>query len=157
MSGEQTSEQKMQQVIEEILTTKTFNLDIVGKIKEMREEMIADKKTIEELRKYKEEYLKINHELIAKNNEQAIALKRWQELSDSMGKEAKENDKIRYEKDFQVKRADEIRSILDLIFHNSIIRERVVSQIPMERGRTASNSGYVNTETHTKETEKEIK
>ena len=139
-------QKKVSDIIELALTEKTFSLEVINKIKQLRDDVISlsnmneqANKTIEDLRKEK---IETNNLLEKATNRLANIETRETELV----KKEKEQEKLRYELGFQKQRADEIKSLFDTVFRNPVIlRSKMVGHVTPPNpsnsyGRTTTTS-----------------
>ena len=127
--------QQINNLIETVLTEKTFNLEIVEKIKELRE-LPAKVKELEE----KEFELRSKLADVKKENEVL-------NLSASKVKE-RETAVVIKERELELKGVemkwkdyllDEYKSMMQMVFRNTTIRENRLGSVPVE------SNGYINT------------
>lgn len=145
-------QKKVSEIIELALTEKTFSLEVIDKIKSLRDDVISlsekleqANKTIEDLRKEKTE---INF-LLNKANEK---LSNIDTRETELIKKEKEQEKLRYELSFQQQRANEIKELFSTVFRNPVILKSATKQTPYG-GQNGNYPSTIQTnETETKQT-----
>jgi len=118
-------QQKIDEVLTQALTEKTFSLEIIEKIKSLKDGFEANTKLVDELSERLKFTTKQNEELrttISDTNSKLDAyIKRESEIK------TKEIalDKTNYELDFQKNRANEIKELMMIVFKNPVVRSNV--------------------------------
>jgi chromosome segregation ATPase len=124
-------QEKIQSVIEEALTAKTFSLEIIEKIKSIKDHDAFLEKELETTKIRSDEQSKRIGSLSADKDLLQMKVNDFEKReSDLRTKEAEQN-KLRYELQFQKQRADEIRSLFEIVFRNPIWQENTSRNIPM--------------------------
>lgn len=149
-------QEKISSIVEEALTEKTFSLEIITKIKQLKDDfdvLVASsevsKKRIIELETENKSLHSINDRITEEN-------KTWQLRENQIIEAEKVADKKTYELSFQTKRAEEIKELFGIVFKNPVVRETAYKNgnIPVANG-----NGYPttmsSTESETKTIDKE--
>ena len=127
------------QLLQEAVTEKTFTLDIVDKIKRLKDDFASATKTIEDLRKEKQEMyvesVNLQSEVRRLTNQQDGYDKR---LADLVEREARQ-ERLAYELDFQRQRSTEIKELFGIVFRNPVVTR---SAIGSSSESNPSMSGY---------------
>lgn len=143
-------QKKISEIIEQVLTEKTFNLEIVEKIKRLREDVSFLTSEVERLNKEKEDLEKRNEDLSQKLADTEESLNSLKSKEKEILKREKNIEKMQYELEFQKARAEEIRQLFEIVFRNpTVLRTRTIENLV----QTPGNS-YPTVHT-TKEQEKE--
>lgn len=132
---------KIDEVIDQALTEKTFSLEIIEKIKSLRDGFQTALEKIDILEKNGIHDAKIIIDL--RQDKEALTKKvnDFTSREGALAEKEKQQDKSAYELDFQRKRAEEIKELVSLVFRNSILKETSwkSQNIPVPNG-----SGYHN-------------
>jgi hypothetical protein len=134
-----TQKNTIQEIIDQALTEKTFSLEIIEKIKSLKDAFDKSVLDIETLNKR----LEINDNLRLTLEKENITLRNSNESLIAKEKDVitreKELDKNKYELEFQKQRANEIKDILGIVFKNPVLQKSVFGSVPVER------NGYIET------------
>ncbi len=149
MSDYQTA---IDQILQEAVTEKTFTLDIVDKIKRLKNDFALATKKIEDLRKEKQEVyaesVNLKSEVRQLTDQQDGYDKR---LADLVKREAQQ-ERLAYELDFQRQRSTEIKELFGIVFRNPVVTR---SAIGSSSEPNPSMSGYAQIQKSTSTTETE--
>jgi regulator of replication initiation timing len=119
--------QEMQSILDQALTEKTFNLEIVDRIKEMKDALIKLEEEMDEAKKkialLVEENIKLVHEksektVTIKSQEETINL--WQKREDDLKKRELDQKIVEQARDFQTVRGNEMKEIVFAICKNPV-------------------------------------
>lgn len=140
------------EAIEKLLTERTFSLEIVEKVKTLRDRLEAAEARNTELTK-KLDTLQQNYDLRGKelksaNDELILARKRDVELA----AREKEADKLKFERDQHVERRQEMLDILGVVFKSPVYRAHTYGS----RQEAAPSSNYMQTLTNSQSTDQSI-
>lgn len=143
---------KVDEILEQALTEKTFSLEIVEKIKALRDDFktVSDKN--EELTKSLNDKIVTITSLTNTNNSLNLELTAYKYRERAISDAEKKADKINYELVFQTQRANEIKELFGIVFKNPVVRENAYKTI----STPVSSNGYVNTYTGTDNESKTI-
>jgi organic radical activating enzyme len=134
---------QIEEIIETALTEKTFSLEIIEKIKSLRDgfaEAIEKNKELEEdLRKLRAEH-SVTVEKLSKTK---LTLEECQIREAELVKREKEQDKKDYELEFQKKRAEEVKELFGIVFRNPTLKESVYKNTTVP----ISQNGYIQSAT----------
>lgn len=145
---------KISTIVEEALTEKTFNLEIITKIKTLKDDFEqltvkneGQSRRINDLETENKSIRTINEKLLADNNAYKVR-------ENEIAKSEKEADKSKYELEFQKKRGDEIKELFGIVFKNPVVQQQVYrnTSIPTPNGSYMSNVSENETVTHTTNT-----
>lgn len=144
-------QEKISTIVEEALTEKTFSLDIITKIKELKDDfakLLEENKTLVnrniDMGVRNEELSKMNTQLVNKNIE-------YSAREEVLTQKEKEADKKEYELAFQTKRGDEIKELFGIVFKNPTLQTAVYrnTQKPVESGSYLNSVNENETTTET--------
>ena len=116
-------QKKIDEVLTQALTEKTFSLEIIEKIKSLKDGFESNLKLTDELNNRIDFYVKQITEKDKTIEEQQVKIKSFMEREDKIIEAEKTANKNKYELEFQKKRADEIKEIMGIVFKNPIVRE----------------------------------
>ena len=142
--------EKIQSIVEEALTEKTFSLEIITKIKALKDDF--DGVSLE-LKLNKEALVqsnKFNTELMAKNEVLNTQNAGYKSREEALALKEKGAEKKEYELTYQTKRADEIKELFQIVFKNPVMQESVMKNgnVPNGNGSTAyTNENITSTKT----------
>ena len=140
------------QLLQEAVTEKTFTLDIVDKIKRLKDDFASATKTIEDLRKEKQEActesLNLQSKVYQLTDQQDGYDKR---LADLVEREAQQ-ERLAYELDFQRQRSTEIKELFGIVFRNPVVTRSAIGS-SSEPNASTPGYGYISKSTNTTETE----
>ena len=143
---------KISTIVEEALTEKTFNLEIITKIKALKDDFETVTASNESLKKRVEDLTKGNTALTVENNRLVTENTAYKSREDALATKEKGADKQAYELDFQTKRASEIKELFSIVFKNPVVKEQAFrnGNVPVfENGYTTTRT---TNENETKET-----
>jgi len=131
---------KIEEVLTQALTEKTFSLEIIEKIKSLKDGFEASQLL-----------LKTNTEVIDNLNKQIIILRKDQEsLNEYKKRESEIKDKENslakkdYELEFQKNRANEIKELMTIVFRNPTILENSCRNYTDQSGNYRTDNISVN-------------
>ncbi len=132
---------KISTIVEEALTEKTFSLEIITKIKALKDDFEAVTKENVNLFALNTDLAKGNADLTQKNNQLYVENEEYRKREDALAKKEKEAEKKEYELTFQTKRGDEIKELFGIVFKNPTVQSNVFrnTQKPVENGSYMSN------------------
>ena len=148
---------KISDIVEEALTEKTFSLEIVTKIKTLKDDFEkltvtneGQGRRITDLEMENKSIHAINEKLLAENNA-------YKAREDELEKKEKAADKVIYELEFQKKRGDEIKELFGVVFKNPVVRETAYKNgsVPVPGNNGSYPTTMTSTESETKTTEQE--
>lgn len=149
-----TTNDQINAVIEQMLTERTFNLDIVEKVKAMRDAAVAKDSKIEELEKKLEEERASALRFYSLHKEASEKLEKLIEFEDSVIKREKDVENLKKDAQCSSEKVENIKWCFEMVFRNSGLRKSLlVSHVipPNMNG----NGGYM-TQTNDSETSEEI-
>lgn len=136
-------QEKIEEVITQALTEKTFSLEIIEKIKSLKDGFESSQKTIELLTLSGESSGKTINELRTQNESLSSRVKSFEDRESNIRTKEKELEKNIYELEFQQKRANEIKELFGIVFKNPVMQKTAYnSHNKYENG--FSNSGSSN-------------
>lgn len=138
---------KIEEILAQTLTEKTFSLEIVDKIKTLKDDFESSQKLIDSLREKSLHNEKMITNLEERNTKLQELVNSYTIREKEISDKEKKLEKTNYELQFQTKRGDEIKELFGIVFKNPIVREGVY--------KTGNNNNdYFNeTKTVTKELE----
>ena len=148
---------KISSIVEEVLTEKTFSLEIVTKIKALKDDFddlikVHDeaKREIEFQQKTNKDLREVNQTLLSENTA-------YKAREDELEKKEKAADKVIYELEFQKKRGDEIKELFGIVFKNPVVRESAYKNgsVPVPGNNGSYPTTMTSSESETKTTEQE--
>ena len=127
---------KISTIVEEALTEKTFNLEIITKIKALKDDFETVTKENEDLEKQVTFFQNANDVLSVENTQVIAENTAYKAREDALATKEKAADKQAYELEFQTKRAVEIRELFGIVFRNPTVQTSVMrnTQKPVENG-----------------------
>ena len=134
-----THSQKIDDIISEVITEKTFSLEIVEKIKSLRDDFGKEVTKNETLEKTNADLISANNNLGTQVSKLTAEVQTFKVRETSIAEKEKMLEKNEYELIFQKQRAEEIKQLFGIVFKNPTIRETVYrnSTVPV------ANNGYV--------------
>ena len=131
--------QKIDDIISEAITAKTFSLEIVEKIKSLRDDFGTEVTKNETLEKTNADLISGNNDLATQVSKLTAEVQTFKVRETSIAEKEKMLEKNEYELIFQKQRAEEIKQLFGIVFKNPTIRETVYrnSTVPV------ANNGYV--------------
>lgn len=142
-------QKQIDQIVQEAVTSKTFSLEIIDKIKELKSAFAKAQEDI----KLKDEMIVSKSKLLNEFNDEVVRLKKveteYNKRKAELVIEEKKAEKLNYELVFQKERANEIKELFSLVFRNPVILKNKMV------GHAVSNSqgGGYTTSTNDTETE----
>lgn len=136
---------KIEEVITQALTEKTFSLEIIEKIKSLKDGFEANEKLVEELNKRLEFITKENNEVKSNLNITIEKLNKYIERENAIKEKETALAKTNYELEFQTKRANEIKELMMIVFKNPVVRSSTFNNT-YDSGSNKSNNGGITTE-----------
>ncbi len=119
------TQQKIEEIINEAVTEKTFSLEIIAKIQDLKEEFNALTRQSEiDLENAKESRKQIEN-LTIKLSEKSTLLSAYELREEELTTWEKERAVKDVELKFQTSRANEIKELFGIVFRNPIVRETV--------------------------------
>ncbi len=136
--------EKIEEVLTQALTEKTFSLEIIEKIKSLRDGFIQNENIIKQQIIKIEELSKQNSEITSYNIKLQNIVESYETREKDLEQKEKKSDKVLYELDFQKKRADEIRELFQIVFKNPVVRETAYKNASGFNGSGHSTSENMN-------------
>lgn len=118
-------QQKIDEVLTQVLTEKTFSLEIIEKIKSLKDGFEANTELVNELDERLKFTTKQNEELRTNLSDTNSKLDAYIKRESEIKTKEIALDKTNYELDFQKKRADEIKELMMIVFKNPVVRSNV--------------------------------
>ena len=138
---------QIDQIITQALTDKTFSLEVIEKIRELKinvENLQSQNKELEKsLVATKEARDGYQNKLL--QTEKTLA--EYKEREEAMYKAEKASDKLNYELEFQKQRANEIKELVGLVFRNPVLKRSEHGNRPIVDNNNYVQSGSMNSET----------
>jgi septal ring factor EnvC (AmiA/AmiB activator) len=132
---------KIDEVITQVLTEKTFNLEIIEKIKLLKDDFENAKQQITRLAEINSGLYKELDEHKEKCRTLDEEVQEFRKKSAEIDKKERMLEKNQYEIYFQTKRADEIKELFTIVFRNPVVQKSTFESVPL------SSNGYVTTHT----------
>lgn len=114
---------QIEEVLTQAITEKTFSLEIIEKIKSLKDGFEANKKLVDSLNERIESLVTNNKQLSFDLNNARIKLDTYLKREEEILKKEKELDRNNYELQFQKNRANEIKELMMIVFKNPIVRK----------------------------------
>ncbi len=144
--------EKIEEILNETLTEKTFNLEIIGKIKTLKDDFQA----LQETNKKQEDLLTERYRqievLTGEKTKLTAKVEGFEKREHEISLKEKELDKNKYELEFQRNRAIEIKELFGIVFRNPVIKESAFRTVPI----TTESGGYTSVSDHTSSDDKTI-
>ena len=140
---------KIEEVITQALTEKTFSLEIIEKIKSLKDGFESAQENIKIQNLALESSNKTIEDLRLKNSELSTKVKLFEDREIAIASKEKVLEKTEYQLTFQTQRANEIKELFGTVFKNPTLQRSVFGTIPvMENGYLQQrNSNSTETET----------
>lgn len=132
--------EKIEEVLTQVLTEKTFNIDVIEKIKSLKDGFESSTKLVDELKSRLDFITKENTQLNQKNGELHIKLDTYIQRENDISDKEKNLAKTNYELEFQKKRADEIKELMMIVFKNPVVRKSSYNNVN-DYGNNKNESG----------------
>ena len=116
-------QQKIEEIVSQAVTEKTFSLEIIEKIRSLKETSDAEIKKTEQLTKINNEIVIRNDNLSREVRELTKKLTDFETRETEIAVKEKQLDRKDYELTFQINRANEIKELFSIVFKNPIIKE----------------------------------
>ena len=116
-------QQKIEEIVSQAVTEKTFSLEIIEKIRSLKETSDAEIKKTEQLTKINDEIRIRNVNLDSEVRELTKKLTDFETRETEIAVKEKQLDRKDYELTFQINRANEIKELFSIVFKNPIIKE----------------------------------
>lgn len=137
--------EKIEEVLTQALTEKTFSLEIIEKIKSLKDGFEASEKLVDELQTRLEFITKQNIEIQGNLNTTTEKLNKYIEREKIISEKEASLAKTNYELEFQTKRANEIKELMMIVFKNPVVRSSTFNNT-YDNGSSKSINGGVTTE-----------
>lgn len=137
--------QKIEEVLTQALTEKTFSLEIIEKIKSLKDGFEASTKLVDELNNRLEFYSKENNELKDNLSKTTEKLDKYIKREEVIKDKESALKKTEYELEFQTKRANEIKELMMIVFKNPVVRSSTFNNT-YDSGSNKSHNGGITTE-----------
>lgn len=138
-------QEKIEEVLTQALTEKTFSLEIIEKIKSLKDGFQANELLLEELHKRLEFVTKENVELKDNLSKTTDKLNKYIEREETIKTKESNQKKTEYELEFQKARANEIKELMMIVFKNPVVRSSTFNNT-YDSGSSKSYSGGITTE-----------
>lgn len=113
--------EKIDGIINEAITEKSFSLEIIERIKSLRDGFETAQKRIEDLEKSLGLYQKSDTELRTEKKNLIIKVDAFEQREKSIGEKEAKLAMTEYELKFQKERAQEIKELFSAVFRNPVI------------------------------------
>ena len=140
---------KIEEILDQALTEKTFSLDIINKIKELKDGFEAASKLTDSLNLQLDDTRKTLDATRKDKDVLALKLNAYENREKDIITKEKELAKNLYELDFQKKRADELKELVSLVFRNPRIVSSKSTSVPVAQNGYVSNQSGSEFETKT--------
>ena len=136
-------------ILDKALVEKTFDLEIVTKIKQLKDEHVTALERIKELEKERASYINIQSDLNRDLQQQKEALLVWRSKEKAIEEAEKGAEKLKYELQFQKDRGNEIKEMFMHVFRNPTIMRSKMTNVPVsQNGYISNQSGSENETEH---------
>lgn len=142
---------KISTIVEEALTEKTFSLDIITKIKELKDDFAELTVQNDLVTKEKDEIAKERNELSTRNTALVAQNTDYKNREVALAQKEREAEKKEYELTYQTKRGDEIKELFGIVFKNPTLQTAVYrnTQKPLASGEYMNSVSENETTTET--------
>ena len=144
-------QEDIQKILDQALTEKTFSLDVIDRIKALRDAVVSqeaqNKQLLERVKTLEED----SRDWRDKYTSSVAVSTEWMKRSESVLEREKTADRMNYELEFQKKRADEIKEIVSLVFRNPVLKSQSYGNVPMR-----DNNGYISSQSTNESTEEHV-
>lgn len=142
-------QEKIEEVITQALTEKTFSLEIIEKIKSLKDGFESSQKTIELMTLSAESSQKTIDELRTQNANLSSRVKSFEDRELDIKTKERELEKNKYELEFQQKRANEIKELFGIVFKNPVVQKSSFNSHNKYENGFSNSSSSNSTETET--------
>jgi len=133
--------EKIDEVLDQALTEKTFSLEIIEKIKSLHDGFASSQETI----KQNNETIKLLNENATKANQEinklSTLVSQYETREIELASKEKVAEKQAYELEYQKNRANEIKELFQIVFKNPVVRENVYKNLSGNNNYTSENGG----------------
>lgn len=137
--------QQIEEIIQSAMTEKTFSLEIIGRIKDLKDGFDVATKKIEELEDTITRKEQIYFDLLARHDDDVETLKTYQEREKTLCERESKMERMEYVSEYQEKRANEIKELFGIVFRNSEVKRSIYSNtnvpVPTGNGCVSTYSG----------------
>lgn len=144
-------QKQIAEILDQALTEKSFSLEIIDKIKVLKDGFKESQDTNDYLSRRVENLETGNKELQGTVDNLRDRNKKLEDASAAVDTERKAQEKVKYELEFQKQRANEMKEIVGMVFANPVVFTERCKSVPVRNG-----SGYIETYSESESERKRI-